>query len=91
MDGLFFGTRMTKYKCPVDTCRQSAQKLADHIRHLVGSSRTDALESMCVGPVMRKIIVFCYVNEKCRACSVAALCRGGCCREREPDQWALSF
>ena len=52
--------------------------------HLLGNIRTESLEEMGNSPVMRKFIEASYrVEEACRSCPVAGLCRGGCRRERD--------
>ena len=52
--------------------------------HLLGNIHTDSLEEIRTSPVMRQFIESSYpVDKKCMGCSVAALCRGGCRRERD--------
>lgn len=52
--------------------------------HLLGNIRTDTLEEMSISPAMKRFIEpSCRVEEKCRSCPVARLCRGGCRRERD--------
>lgn len=52
--------------------------------HLMGNILRDSLEEMGTGPVMRQFVEASFaVEEECRNCSVFALCRGGCRRERD--------
>ena len=52
--------------------------------HLLGNIRTDTLEEMSISPAMKRFVEPSYrVEEKCRSCPVARLCRGGCRRERD--------
>lgn len=52
--------------------------------HLLGNIQTDSLEELSKSPVMQQFTEESLrVEEKCRSCSVANLCRGGCRRERD--------
>lgn len=52
--------------------------------HLIGNICTNSLDEMRANPVMTRFVEesLC-VDEKCKSCSVANLCRGGCRRERD--------
>lgn len=52
--------------------------------HLLGNICENSLEEIRTNPVMTRFVeASLCVDEKCRSCAVAHLCRGGCRRERD--------